>query len=128
VIGTGSPFPPIRRNGRDFRIDQTNNAYVYPGVGLGAIAAQARHISDGMFLAAARTVAQMSPARGDTEANLLPPLVELRKISFHVAIAVAEQAVAEGLAPPLTQEDIAAAVRGKMWEPVYAPYRRLPRS
>jgi malate dehydrogenase (oxaloacetate-decarboxylating) len=128
VIGTGSPFPPIRRNGRDFRIDQTNNAYVYPGVGLGAIAAEAHHISDGMFLAAARTVAQMSPARGDAEANLLPPLVDLRKISFHVAVAVATQAVAEGLAAALTPDEIVAAVRAKMWEPVYTPYRRLQRS
>jgi malate dehydrogenase (oxaloacetate-decarboxylating) len=125
VIGTGSPFPPIRRNGRDFRVDQTNNAYVYPGVGLGAIAVQARAISDGMFLAAARTIAALSPARADREANLLPPLIDLREISFQVAIAVAAQAMSEGLAAPLTQEEIAAVVKQKMWEPVYAPYRRL---
>ena len=67
VIGTGSPFPPIRRNGADFRVDQTNNAYVYPGVGLGAIAVQARRVSDGMFLAAARAVAELSPARRDPQ-------------------------------------------------------------
>jgi len=126
VIGTGSPFPPIRRNGREVRVDQTNNAYVYPGIGLGAIAVEARAISDAMFLGAARTVAELSPARRDRGANLLPPLVELRQISFHVATAVAEQAVAEGLAAPTTQEQIAATVRAKMWEPVYAPYRRLP--
>jgi malate dehydrogenase (oxaloacetate-decarboxylating) len=125
VIGTGSPFPPLRRNGRDVRVDQTNNAYVYPGIGLGAIAADARAISDAMFLAAARTVAELSPARHDREANLLPPLVELRRISFQVASAVAKQAVAEGLAAPMTPEEIATAVRAKMWEPVYAPYRRL---
>jgi malate dehydrogenase (oxaloacetate-decarboxylating) len=125
IIGTGSPFPPIERNGRYFRVDQTNNAYVYPGIGLGAIAVQARAISDGMFLAAARTIAALSPARADRQANLLPPLVDLRKISFQVAIAVAAQAIAEGHAASLTQEEIAAAVSGKMWEPVYAPYRRL---
>jgi malate dehydrogenase (oxaloacetate-decarboxylating) len=127
VIGTGSPFPPIPRNGRDFRVDQTNNAYVYPGIGLGAIAVEARAISDGMFLAAARTIAALSPARTDREANLLPPLVDLRKISFHVAIAVAKQAMAEGYATPLTEDQTAAAVRWKMWEPVYAPYRRVQR-
>ena len=127
VIGTGSPFPPIRRNGQDFRVDQTNNAYVYPGIGLGAIAVQARRISDGMFLAAARVVAELSPARRDPAANLLPPLVELRKISFHVAVAVAKQAMAEGLADPRADADIAAAVQTKMWEPVYARYRRLSR-
>ena len=78
-----------------------------------------------MFLAAARTVAELSPARRDPQANLLPPLVELRQISFDVALAVAGQAVAEGLAAPITPAQIAAAVRSKMWEPVYAPYRRL---
>jgi malate dehydrogenase (oxaloacetate-decarboxylating) len=127
VIGTGSPFPPVRRNGRDFRVDQTNNAYVYPGIGLGAIAAQARRISDRMFLAAARAVAELSPALRDPAANLLPPLVDLRKISFQVAVAVAKQAIAEGLADERTEAEIAAAVRSKMWEPVYARYRRLSR-
>jgi malate dehydrogenase (oxaloacetate-decarboxylating) len=127
VIGTGSPFPAIRRNGGDFRVDQTNNAYVYPGVGLGTIAVEARRISDGMFLAAARAVAELSPARRDPTANLLPPLVDLRKISFHVAIAVAKQAIAEGLAKARADADIETAVRAKMWEPIYARYRRLSR-
>ncbi len=91
VIGTGSPFPPVSRDGHAFRIDQTNNAYVYPGIGLGAIAVEARRISDGMFLAAARTIAELSPAKHDPHANLLPPLREIRKVSLHVAIAVAKQ-------------------------------------
>jgi malate dehydrogenase (oxaloacetate-decarboxylating) len=125
VISTGSPFPPIRRNGHAFRVDQTNNAYVYPGIGLGVIAAKARRISDEMFLAAARTIADFSPARHDPQANLLAPLVELRKLSFHVAIAVAKQAQAEGLADPISDEELIAAVRAKMWEPVYATHRRL---
>jgi malate dehydrogenase (oxaloacetate-decarboxylating) len=127
VIGTGSPFPPIQRNGREFRVDQTNNAYVYPGIGLGAIATQAPRISDGMFLAAARVIAELSPARRDPAANLLPPLVGLRKISFHVAVAVAKRAIAEGLANPRAEADIEIAVRAKMWEPVYARYQRLSR-
>jgi len=126
VIGTGSPFPPISRDGRAFRIDQTNNAYVYPGVGLGAITVEARRISDGMFLAAARTIAEMSPAKRDPRANLLPPLAELRKISLEVAIAVARTAQAEGLAGPGADEDLAAAVKSAMWEPQYPTYRRLP--
>jgi malate dehydrogenase (oxaloacetate-decarboxylating) len=127
VIGTGSPFPPLKRNGREFRVDQTNNAYVYPGIGLGAIAARARRISDPMFLAAARVIAELSPARRDRNANLLPPLAELRKISFHVAVAVARCAQAEGLTPPFAGDEIEAAVAAKMWEPVYARYRRLQR-
>ena len=128
VIGTGSPFPPIMRDGRPFRIDQTNNAYVYPGIGLGAIAVNARRISTAMFLAAARTIAELSPAKRDPHANLLPPLVELRSISFHVAIAVAAQAEREGLAAPVAGGDIAGAVKSLIWEPCYATYRRLRQS
>ena len=60
VIGTGSPFPPLKRNGKAFHPDQTNNAYVYPGIGLGALAADSQRISDGMFLAAAHAVAEVS--------------------------------------------------------------------
>jgi malate dehydrogenase (oxaloacetate-decarboxylating) len=125
VIGTGSPFPPVIRGGHSFRIDQTNNAYVYPGVGLGTIAVKARRVSDGMFLAAARTIAEMSPAKHDADANLLPPLAEIRKISLEVAIAVAKQAQAEGLAEPVPDQDLVATVSAKMWEPVYSSYRRL---
>ena len=125
VIGTGSPFPPLKHNGKSFRVDQTNNAYVYPGIGLGAIAADAKRISDGMFLAAARTVAEFSPAAKDAGANLLPPLVDIRTLSFHVACAVAKQAQREGLAEEMREEALAALVRGKMWEPLYGRYRRL---
>jgi len=126
VIGTGSPFPPITRDGRPFRIDQTNNAYVYPGVGLGAIAVQARRISDGMFLAAARTIADLSPAKRDPRSNLLPPLADIRKVSLAVAIAVAKQAEREGLAQSVPDQELGAAVASMMWEPLYATYRRLP--
>ena len=126
VIGTGSPFPPVTRDGRSFHIDQTNNAYVYPGIGLGAIAVKALRISDGMFLAAARAIAELSPAKSDPRANLLPPLAEIRKVSLAVAIAVAREAEREGLAQSAPDRDLGAAVTSLMWEPVYAAYRRLP--
>jgi malate dehydrogenase (oxaloacetate-decarboxylating) len=125
VIGTGSPFPAVQRDGHAFRIDQTNNAYVYPGIGLGAIAAKAPRISDGMFLEAARVIAAMSPAKHDPQANLLPPLTEIRELSFHVAVAVAKRAQADGLADPMSDAELTNAVRAKMWEPVYAKYRRI---
>jgi malate dehydrogenase (oxaloacetate-decarboxylating) len=124
VIGTGSPFPPIERNGKMFRVDQTNNAYVYPGIGLGAIAVKAKRISDAMFLAAARAIAELSPAKRDPQANLLPPLVEIRDVTLHVALAVARQALAEGLADAISDDAVAAAIKGVMWEPVYATYHR----
>jgi malate dehydrogenase (oxaloacetate-decarboxylating) len=127
VVATGSPFPPLRRHGKEFRIDQNNNAYVYPGIGLGAIAVRARRISDGMFLAAAKVIAAQSPTRRDPDANLLPPLTEIRKLSFQVALAVARQAQKEGCVDSLSEEQTAAAIHAKMWEPVYAPYRRIAR-
>jgi malate dehydrogenase (oxaloacetate-decarboxylating) len=125
LIGTGSPFPPVQRDGRALKIDQTNNAYVYPGVGLGVIVARARRVSDGMFLAAARAFADLSPAKRDPSAPLLPPLVELPAISQRVALAVARQAQTDGLAQPCPEETLAAAIKAKSWQPRYAPYRRL---
>jgi malate dehydrogenase (oxaloacetate-decarboxylating) len=128
VIATGSPFPPLRRDGKEYRVDQNNNAYVYPGIGLGAIAVRARRISDGMFLAAANTIAAQSPAKRDPGANLLPPLLEIRKLSFQVALAVARQAQKEGCADTLSEEQTAAVIRAKIWEPLYALYRRIART
>ena len=125
VIGTGSPFPPLKRNGEVFHVDQTNNAYVYPGIGLGAIATGARRISDGMFLAAAYAVAAKSPAKDDPQGNLLPPLHRIRELTSHVAVAVGKQAHAEGLTLAMSDEAVAAAVHAKMWQSRYPSYKRL---
>jgi malate dehydrogenase (oxaloacetate-decarboxylating) len=124
VVGTGSPFPAVTRDGKPIRIDQVNNAYVFPGVGLGAIAVSARHISEGMFLAAARAIADLSPAKSDPHANLLLPLAEARTISLRVAIAVAERAIYEGLADRTETDDLPAAIKSMMWQPVYSTYQR----
>jgi malate dehydrogenase (oxaloacetate-decarboxylating) len=124
VVGAGSPFPPVLKNGAYVRVDQTNNSYVFPGIGLGAIAVHARRISDGMLMAAARALAAVSPARLNPDANLLPPVSELRDVSLRVAQAVALQARKEGLTEPMDAGDIYQAIRIKMWTPVYRPYRR----
>ncbi len=121
VVGTGSPFPATTRNGRPFTFDQTNNSYIFPGVGLGAISVQATRISDGMFMAAARVLAELSPARANPDANLLPPVSALRDTARHVAFAVANQAIAEGLATSNTDSDLMAIIDRRMWWPVYAP-------
>jgi malate dehydrogenase (oxaloacetate-decarboxylating) len=78
-----------------------------------------------MFLAAARTIAEMSPAKHNPQANLLPPLVRSRELSLHVAMAVAKEAQADGLAGITSDEALTAAVKAKMWEPVYADYVRI---
>jgi malate dehydrogenase (oxaloacetate-decarboxylating) len=124
IIGTGSPFPPLVRDGKHFTVDQTNNSYIFPGVGLGAIAMQARRITNIMFMSAAKALADLSPARSDPHGNLLPPVTALREIAVAVARAVARQAVVEGLASPRTDGEIDAAIAAKMWEPKYLPYRR----
>lgn len=124
LIGTGSPFPDITRNGRSFRVDQTNNAYIFPGMGLGIIAVKAKRVSDAMFMEAAKALAATSPARKNPDSNLLPPLTQIRDVSKKVAIAVALQAVSEGLAKPMTEEAVIAAVEDTIWIPTYLPYER----
>jgi malate dehydrogenase (oxaloacetate-decarboxylating) len=124
IIGTGSPFPPLLRDGKNFSVDQTNNSYIFPGVGLGAIVVQARRITDTMFMSAAKALADLSPARNNPRANLLPPVTALREIAVAVARAVALQAIKEGLAAPRSDADVEAAIAAKMWEPKYLPYRR----
>jgi malate dehydrogenase (oxaloacetate-decarboxylating) len=127
VIGTGSPFPPILRDGRSIAVDQTNNAYVFPGIGLGVLAVRARRVTDGMFVAAAKVLADISPAARDARASLLPPVAQLREVAFAVAKAVARQAREEGQSEPLDDEELDRLIALKMWSPVYLPYRRLPR-
>ena len=122
VIGTGSPFPPLTRHGARFRVDQTNNSYIFPGVGLGAIAVRARRVSDQMFMAAAKALAAASPARGDPAKNLLPPVASLRDTSVAVALAVALQAHKEGLTTGVETDQIEQLIRDKVWTPHYAPY------
>jgi len=126
VIGTGSPFPPVSVNGRSIPIDQTNNSYVFPGVALGVIASQARRVTDSMFMAAAKTLARLSPTEKDKQGRLLPPVTEIRSVSIQIAIAVAEQARKENLALLPPGDDLEAAVRGNVWEPRYLPYRLRP--
>lgn len=122
IIGTGSPFQNIVKNGRPTRVDQTNNVYIFPGVGLALIAVKARKVSDRMFMIAALTLANCSPALHDKEANLLPPLTEIRETSLRIAFAVAKEAVAAGLADFLSDEEISQKIEDELWTPDYLPY------
>ena len=124
LIGTGSPFPEVMRQGVLTRIDQTNNAYIFPGMGLGIIAVKARHVTDKMFMLAAKALAACSPTLSNPNANLLPPLTAIREVSFQVALAVAKDAVASGLADNYTDQQIEEMIRNTMWEPHYLPYKK----
>ncbi len=123
IVGTGSPFAPVEFGGRTHRIAQTNNSYIFPGMALGIVSAKARRVSDGMIMAAARTLAALSPAVTDPQGALLPPLDSLRDVSMSVAVAVGRQADREGLAA-VTGEAFLEYLAANVWEPVYRPYRR----
>jgi malate dehydrogenase (oxaloacetate-decarboxylating) len=92
---------------------------------LGAIAVKATHVSDQMFMAAARALAQASPARTDPHKNLLPAVGSLRDVSVTVALAVAMQAHKEGLTKGVHTDDIEGLIRNKIWTPQYVPYERV---
>ncbi len=119
LVASGSPSPPAVLGGRAWLISQCNNIFIFPAVGLGVVAALARRVSDGMLLAAARRLAELSPALKDPAASLLPPLGDLRSVAVEVAAAVAEAAVREGLAPAASPEDLRARVAARQWFPAY---------
>jgi len=126
IVGTGSPFTPYMTGDKERRIDQVNNSYIFPGIGLGIRAVNASRVTDHMFLTAAKALAELSPAKQDPNANLLPPLKEVRQVSRHIAIAVAKEACAQGLSSlgKLSDAQIVDLIDDYMWEPVYLPYRR----
>ncbi|MFZ0311521.1 MAG: malic enzyme-like NAD(P)-binding protein, partial [Candidatus Korobacteraceae bacterium] len=126
LIVTGSPFAAVEWNGREVPIDQTNNSYIFPGLGLGILSVNARRVTDTMFMAAAKGLAELSPARHRKSGRLLPPVSELRSVSFAVAKAVARQAINDGVAAPLDEPAVESRIRANIWEPTYLPYRFDP--
>lgn len=127
LIGTGSPFAPVPWQGRKIPINQTNNSYIFPGVGLGVLAVNARRVTDAMFMAAAKALAALSPALDDPTARLLPPVDQLRAVSVAVALAVARQAQADGLADACSDSELQQRIAREVWQPVYLPYHFRPR-
>jgi len=121
LMGVGSPFPPLMRDGARFKVDQTNNSYIFPGVGLGVLAVGTSRVADGMFMAAAKALADASPARDNPKHNLLPPVSALREVAANVALAVAMQTHKEGHAPGVSVDQIEERIRAKIWTPCYVP-------
>ncbi|UNL85436.1 NAD-dependent malic enzyme [Priestia koreensis] len=117
LIATGSPFDDITYNGVTYEIGQSNNAFVFPGLGLGAIVAKAKVISNGMLAAAAHAVADISDS-SFPGASLLPSIDQLEEVSKAVAVAVAKAAIEEGVAQE-NIEDIEQAITNAMWKPEY---------
>ena len=117
LVGTGSPFAPVDVAGRTVPIAQVNNVYVFPGVGLGVVAVTAQAVSDEMLTAAATEIGRLAAENGD--GGILPPVGESRRVARHVAFAVARTAVQQGLATPMTDDEIATSIDEVSWYPVY---------
>jgi len=119
IFTSGSPFGAVEYNGRDYRPGQGNNAYVFPGIGLGAIAVNASKINDQMFLASAQSLANRVSQESLDAGTLYPPLTEIREISLNIALAVAEKAHECGLAQEEKPQDLKAHIEGMMYQPDY---------
>jgi malate dehydrogenase (oxaloacetate-decarboxylating) len=120
IVGTGSPFPAVSWKGAAYEIGQGNNAFIFPGVGLGAVAVEARWLPDAAFAAASEALAAAAPA---PPGPIYPPLTRLREVSLAVAVAVARALVREEAAPALSDGVIDQRIRSLVWEPRYVPYR-----
>jgi malate dehydrogenase (oxaloacetate-decarboxylating) len=123
IVATGSPFPDVDHEDRLHRIGQANNVFVFPGIGLGALTVRASQVSDRMFLAASKALAGAVTVEQVESGQLYPSIADVRVTSVRVAKAVAHQAMAEGLAPPV--DNIDDRIEEEMWFPEYLPYRAV---
>jgi malate dehydrogenase (oxaloacetate-decarboxylating)(NADP+) len=122
LFASGSPFDPVNYNGRRYVPRQGNNSYIFPGVGLGAIAVAATRVTDDMFMAAARALAETVTTSDLDQGSLYPPLQSIRSASLCVAVAVAEVAFRDGLAAVDRPGDLAEFIRVQMYQPEYPSY------
>ena len=122
IFASGSPYPPVTIGGRTLVPGQCNNVYVFPGIGLGAVACEASRITDGMFLTTARTLAAQVTEPDLAAGRIFPALAGIRGVSLKIAAAVADEAHREGLARLPRPADLEADVRARMFMPDYQDY------
>ncbi len=117
IFASGSPFDPVEFNGKTFVPRQGNNSYVFPGIGLGCIYSRSKSVPNGVFLAAAKRLADLVSVEDLDNGSMYPPLSQIREVSGEIAVAVAEYCFDHGLAQVQRPADLAAAVRSAMWDP-----------
>lgn len=122
-LTTGSPFDPYPYNGNIIHTSQCNNLYIFPGVGLGALITKTLKVTDKMFLSASKALSDMVTQEERNLGLLLPPMDNIRKVSFEVAFAVAKEAREAGLGRLLDDEQLAKLIAKAQWEPHYYTYR-----
>lgn len=126
LIATGSPFAPVNYQDRIYHISQCNNAYIFPGIGLGVIAAQATRVTNAMLIASSAALADCSPKLQDPQADLLPDLDSIKDVSKFIAFHVAKAAINDGVAPAISDEQLRESIERNFWKPAYREYRRVP--
>jgi malate dehydrogenase (oxaloacetate-decarboxylating) len=126
IVATGSPFPAVQWKGKTYPVGQGNNAFIFPGLGFGAILSEAREVTDGMVLAASDALADYTREKHLSHGNVYPPMDELGEVSIHVATRVVEQAFDDGVAQAkkVTRQGAGDYVRHKFWRPRYMPIVR----
>jgi malate dehydrogenase (oxaloacetate-decarboxylating) len=125
IIATGSPFTPVHLNGKNYPIAQCNNSYIFPGVGLGVIASRANRITENMLMVSSHALAECSPRVKTGADELLPALSDIRHVSLSIAKAVYTQAMKEGIAPVVSEEEMVKNIQNNFWEPEYRTYKRV---
>jgi malate dehydrogenase (oxaloacetate-decarboxylating) len=125
LVGTGSPFPPVEVGGKRIRVSQVNNSFIFPGLALGILVTKARRVTDGMIMAAAKALADLSPSRTDSNAPLLPAVGDSRRVAMVVSEKVARQAIAEGVAELTDDGNLEERIREYVWDPAYLRYERV---
>ena len=121
LVATGSPFPNVDCDGRVYRVGQGNNVFIFPGLGLAAIAANARKITDAMTKVASEALAAQVTSDERAAGLLFPSVSRLRAVSFEIAVAVARQAIKDGVAG-CTLADVERLVREARWSHDYPDY------